>query len=243
MLLLNAITKKLEEFHHDPPSYAAFSHRWRLEEVQFHDIQAPHAPSMAGYAKIEGCCAQALQDGYSHVWIDTCCIDKNSSAVLSEAINSMYAWYKGAHICYTYLDDVRSDEDPLAEGSSFEKSEWFTRGWTLQELLAPESVFFFAADWTVIGSKVSLADKVANITGISKEILVSARLNVSLSIATRMSWAAGRKTTKEEDRAYSLMGIFDVHMPILYGEGEKKAFFRLQNEIMHSTNDQSIFAW
>lgn len=249
MHLLHTTTKKLEEFV-NPPDYAILSHRWREEEVLFADIHQEHAKGMKGYAKIEGCCEQARRDGYQYVWIDTCCIDKNSSAALAEGINSMFAWYENAQVCYVYLDDVTDNGDPETE-SAFAKSEWFTRGWTLQELIAPTSLFFFDSRWREIGSKNSLAGLLSSITRVHANVLT--RVNAgsdklvatreSFSVATKMSWAAGRKTTRPEDRAYSLMGIFKVHMPVIYGEGEKKAFFRLQLEIIRTSHDQSIFAW
>jgi len=245
MHLLKACTRQLEEFSHKPPAYAILSHRWRHGEVQFDDIRKDGTTCslIPGYAKIERCCAQAVQDGLEYVWIDTCCIDKRSSAVLSESLNSMFAWYRAAHVCYAYLDDVSSDEGLDEENAGFEDSEWFARGWTLQELLAPETLYFFARDWTMIGSKISLASTVARITGIHSDALLYPERLYFFSIATRMSWAARRRTTKDEDMAYSLMGIFDVHMPIIYGEGGKKAFSRLQHEIIKVSNDQSIFAW
>lgn len=249
MHLLHTTSKRLEEFV-DPPDYAILSHRWREEEVLFSDIHREHAKGMKGYAKIEGCCEQARRDGYHYVWIDTCCIDKNSSAELAEAINSMFTWYEDAQVCYVYLDDVTDSGGPETE-SAFAKSEWFTRGWTLQELIAPTSLFFFDRRWREIGSKSSLAELLSSITKVHADVLT--RVNAgsdklratraSFSVATKMSWAAGRKTTRPEDRAYSLMGIFRVHMPVIYGEGEKKAFFRLQLEIIRTSHDQSIFAW
>jgi hypothetical protein len=200
------------------------------------------AKTKEGYTKIQNCCRQALRDGYDHVWIDTCCIDKSSSAELSEAINSMYKWYARAKVCYAYLNDVESTQDPRDKRSSFKKSEWFKRGWTLQELIAPKSVLFLAKDWVQIGSKRSLADVVEAITKVDEKVLVE-NLGSEISVAKKLSWAANRKTTRNEDMAYSLMGLFGVHMPTLYGEGRYKAFTRLQEEILRVSNDHSIFAW
>jgi hypothetical protein len=149
----------------------------------------------------------------------------------------MYAWYQDSAVCYVYLHDVGDDEDPQ---SGFEKAEWFQRGWTLQELIAPDNVYFFNKDWVKIGSKATFARILNQITHVRRDILLGKPCNPS--IAEKMSWAAGRQTQKIEDRAYSLMGLFDVHMPIIYGEGDK-AFRRLQLEIMKSSDDQSIFAW
>lgn len=174
---------------------------------------------------------------------DQLLVDKSSSAELSEAINSMYAWYRDALVCYAYLDDVEGDEDPADEGSSFRQSEWFTRGWTLQELIAPTSVVFIAKDWFEIGSRSGLAEVVEKITKVDEQVLVqSLSSGHKHSVAKRMSWAAKRKTSRPEDQAYSLMGLFGINMPPLYGEGVG-AFFRLQQEILKVSKDHSIFAW
>ncbi|KAG2358465.1 heterokaryon incompatibility protein-domain-containing protein [Suillus spraguei] len=240
MHLLHTTTKKLEEFI-NPPDYAILSHRWREEEVLFADVHQEYAKGMKGYAKVEGCCEQARRDGYQYVWIDTCCIDKNSSAALAEAINSMYAWYEDARVCYVYLDDVTDNRDAEIK-SAFAKSEWFTRGWTLQELIAPTSLFFFDSRWREIGSKNSLAELLSSITRVHADVLARVNAGSDKVMTTRASFSVATKMSPE-DRAYSLMGIFKVHMPVIYGEGEKKAFFRLQLEIMRTSHDQSIFAW
>ncbi|PPQ98154.1 hypothetical protein CVT26_003200 [Gymnopilus dilepis] len=244
MRLLNVRTLKVEEFMDEKscPTYAALSHTWGDGEVTFEQISSPAAKSMTGYAKITKCCEVASQGGFKYVWIDTCCIDKTSSAELSEAINSMYRWYKAARICYAYLSDVPSSDDPHAENSRFARSRWFTRGWTLQELIAPPLLVFYSSDWVDIGTRSSLWNEIKEITGIPYEVLMSRTPVNHFCVALRMSWAANRKTTRVEDAAYSLMGIFDVNMPTLYGEGWK-AFIRLQLEIMKDTSDETIFAW
>jgi hypothetical protein len=171
-------------------------------------------------------------------WIDSCCINKSSSAELSEAINSMFEFYRSSQLFYAYLSDVPSSgDDPDLEHSKFRASAWFTRGWTLQELLAPKYVEFYAQDWSEIGTKASLGSLIKSITGIMH---LSSFQNAS--VAEKMSWASRRETTRPEDQAYCLMGLFDVNMPTIYGEGEK-AFIRLQLEILSQTNDESIFAW
>ncbi len=152
----------------------------------------------------------------------------------------MFRWYGDAEICYAYLSDVENGEDPTTESSSFASSRWFTRGWTLQELLAPVEVIFLASDWVEIGTKKSLHSTVSRVTGISESVLDEVSC-ARYSVAQMMSWAAGRRTTRSEDRAYCLMGLFDINMPLLYGEG-RKAFTRLQHEIKQS-GDRSIFAW
>ncbi|KAF2199771.1 HET-domain-containing protein [Delitschia confertaspora ATCC 74209] len=238
MRLLNAHTLKLESFSSNIPPYVILSHTWSEGEVTFEDIDKPHAPYMPGYGKIKYCCEQAVSDGFEYVWIDTCCIDKRSSSELSEAINSMYRWYWDADICYAYLADVLSGEVT----SRFGDSRWFTRGWTLQELLAPSVVEFYTSDWERIGTKSSLLDAVSYATGIEHGFLCDRRNVTHASIAERFSWASSRETTREEDTAYCLLGIFDINMPLLYGEG-KKAFVRLQLELMKVSSDHSIFAW
>nr|VWP01210.1 Aspartyl proteinase [Ganoderma boninense] len=192
--------------------------------------------------KIRDACRVARENGYRYIWIDSCCIDKSSSSELSEAINSMYRWYALARVCYAYLADVRLEEDPHAGGSAFRQSRWFQRGWTLQELIAPAYVEFLSKDWSHIGSKHTLADLVEGITAIHYAALLRLKSLDSFSVAQRLSWAAERQTTRVEDKAYSLLGIFDINMQPLYGEGPR-AFRRLQEQIMQRIPDQSLFAW
>lgn len=244
MRLLNVQTLELEEFTgNNIPPYAILSHTWDTEEVTYRDVTADRSALVhrEGLQKILGCCVKAKSDGHRFVWIDTCCIDKSCSAELSEAINSMFRWYREATICYAYLNDVPSSENPTADLSSFRRSRWFTRGWTLQELLAPYEVAFLSSDWREIGSKRSLNKIVSDITKIDERTLIGCTWEHT-SIASRMSWASSRNTTRVEDGAYCLMGLFDVNMPLIYGEGGK-SFYRLQLEIMKSSNDPSIFAW
>ncbi|RPD75572.1 HET-domain-containing protein [Lentinus tigrinus ALCF2SS1-7] len=167
-------------------------------------------------AKLRSFCEIARSHGCRYVWIDACCIDKTSSAELSEAINSMFEWYSRAEVCFVFLHDVGATEDPYAPDSAFRRSEWFRRDWTLQELIAPsEVVFLFAC-------------VIEEITNIEAAIL---------SHAKELS-----STTRVEDEAYSLMGLFGIYMPTIYGEG-RNAFLRLQEEILRRIPDQSIFAW
>ncbi|RMZ12230.1 hypothetical protein D0864_00762 [Hortaea werneckii] len=224
------------------PPYAILSHMWSEdEEVLFQDVIQRQAGG-PGLDKVLAALSRARADSYSYLWVDTCCIDKSSSAELSEAINSMYAWYEEAAICYAYLSDVPSTDKPLAEHSHFVRSRWFSRGWTLQELLAPNEVQFLSTDWMLLGNKDSLADVISCRTQIRPHILRMRSRIGDCSISERMSWAAGRETTRTEDAAYCLMGLFSVNMPLLYGEG-RKAFQRLQEEIMRHSDDQSLFAW
>ncbi|PVH77501.1 HET-domain-containing protein [Cadophora sp. DSE1049] len=240
MRLINTSTLLLHEFSgRNVPLYAILSHRWEDSEVTFEDLRGGRGPDRVGWRKITGCCSQAARDGWEYVWIDSCCIDKSSSSELSEAINSMFTWYRSAQICYVYLSDVPSaDEDHFAPNSRFRQSKWFRRGWTLQELLAPAKVEFYSQDWVEFGTKSSLQDLIIVITGITHLFHYE-----DACIAQKMSWAASRETTREEDQAYCLMGLFDVNMATLYGEGAIKAFMRLQQEIISKTDDESIFAW
>ncbi|KAK7468953.1 hypothetical protein VKT23_003452 [Stygiomarasmius scandens] len=230
MRLLHTTTLRLKEFSSCVPPYAILSHTWEDDEVLFRDIQYA-VPEMktrkAGYRKIENACKRAHESGFDYIWIDTCCIDKESSAELSEAINSMYEYYAKAEVCYVYLSDLPDGANPRDDGAAFSQCRWFTRGWTLQELLAPENLVFFTQSWLEVGNKNQLADIIASITGVTIDVLLGGDCS-TISIARRMSWAAYRQTTREEDRAYSLMGIFGVHIPPLYGEGGSNAFMRLQ---------------
>ncbi|KAI0833582.1 HET-domain-containing protein [Trametes gibbosa] len=238
--------------------YAILSHTWspngeqsyqdllKIQEAHSQQDQEPSELSLLDDPtlsyKIRGACAAAREDGYTLMWIDSCCIDQSSSAELSEAINSMFAWYRLASVCYAYLADVEDDDDFLQAGSQFACSRWHTRGWTLQELIAPLLVVFLSQRWNAFGTKATLADHLEHITGIDREVLTGSAALETVSVARRMSWAAKRKTTRLEDEAYALMGIFGVSLPTIYGEG-RRAFLRLQEEILRTIPDQSILAW
>jgi hypothetical protein len=253
MRLLNTQTFEFEEFPdtYVTPSYVILSHVWGKNEQTYQNVRAiatrdpvfgePIPSSLS--SKIVDCCQLALSSGYEYVWIDTCCIDKSSSAELSEAINSMFQWYAHSSICIAYLEDIPSIENHEEQVEHMRNSPWFTRGWTLQELIAPQEVTFVSRDWLPIGTKADLAAIIEEITGIDAAVLTGQRGLSDVSIARRMSWAARRKTTRREDWAYSLLGIFDVNMPTIYGEGPDKAFWRLQEEIMKRSPDQTMFAW
>lgn len=194
--------------------------------------------------KVREACRVAREHGYRYIWIDSCCIDKTSSSELSEAINSMHRWYRDASVCYAFLADVPSAprSEIRSPGSAFHRSRWFTRGWTLQELIAPRSLVFLSQSWAPLGTKESLLDIVETITGIDQDILRHHKSLDQASVARRMSWAARRRTTRVEDEAYCLLGLFGINMETLYGEG-RHAFFRLQERILIQIPDQSIFAW
>ena len=226
-----------EFFGDDIPRYAILSHRWEAEEVTFRDLTDGTGKNKTSYNKIQFCGEQARRDSLQYFWVDTCCIDKTNSVELQEAINSMFRWYRSATRCYVYLSDVSSPafdtNDKLSElpfESAFRASRWFTRGWTLQELLAPRSVEFFSRECNQLGDKQSLQQQIHEITGIPVEALQETFLS-RFGVDERLSWAQNRQTTRKEDQAYSLLGIFDVYMPLIYGEGRDNALKRLLKEI------------
>ncbi|KAI6023010.1 hypothetical protein PISMIDRAFT_59438, partial [Pisolithus microcarpus 441] len=254
-------TEVLKELDDKSARYAILSHRWG-NEVNYKEMtklmkmgkeDREKVRQRGGYQKIIKSCEQTRRDGYRWLWVDTCCIDKRSSSELSEAINSMYRWYRNSKMCYVYLHDVDEPDFPTEQDfSKFGRSngwpEWFSRGWTLQELTAPEKATFFNKDWVSIGTKEDVRSTLEDITQIpwavlnDEQALRSTDSSKRPGVAQIMSWAADRKTTRVEDRAYSLLGLFGVNMPMLYGEGSK-AFQRLQLEIIRVSGDHSIFAW
>lgn len=225
------------EIHHDKNQYAILSHRWGADEdeVTFEDVHlSKDISGKKGFSKLKGFCKLALSEGCRYGWVDTCCINKGNSSELGEAINSMYRWYVGSKICIAYLEDV-----PQRQLLS---SSWFDRGWTLQELIGPKTMIFCNHDWHTIGTKIELIAELSRKIKIPESVLSHATKPSACSVAQRMSWAADRITTRVEDRAYSLMGLFDVNLPMIYGELEK-AFLRLQQHIIQKSKDESIFAW
>jgi hypothetical protein len=276
MRLLNVNTRRLEEFFGDTiPRYAILSHTWGQEEVTFQDLAREDHKQKHGYRKIEGCCQAAAEQQTWYVWVDTCCIDKSSSAELSEAINSMFKWYEESEVCFIYLEDVPTGLDPFSPESAFRKSRWWTRGWTLQELLAPQYTIFFDSTWErlfmpemsqglfkkIVLPVSALKDPqqrseqqiqpiieqvqyrlLTEITGIPSAVLVKELQLSQVSAACKFAWASQRMTTRTEDKAYCLMGLLGVNMPLLYGEGDK-AFVRLQEAVISSSDDISLLAW
>ena len=247
MRLINVDSLDIESSLRETEQYAILSHRWGTLEVKFADwasvidkvkdqITKPQVDDpTTGINKIAKACLQCRNLKLRYLWIDTCCIDKRSTSEESESINSMFSWYQEAKFCLVYLQDI-------GKGSSkaFSESEWFTRGWTLQELLAPKDVTFFDRDWNNIGTKTSRSSEIEKATRIAHRHMINFK---TASIATRMSWQAGRQTTRAEDLAYSMFGIFDVAMDLRYGERDK-AFRRLQEQIINSHPlDESILAW
>ncbi|KAF5849242.1 hypothetical protein GGP41_006191 [Bipolaris sorokiniana] len=223
----------------DIPPYAILSHTWgaNSHEVTFADLQTGGGKTKPGYKKILFCGKRARRDNLQYFWIDTCCIDKANKAELAFSIRSMFRWYRNAARCYAYLSDVwkrkRKAGDRAAEISwepAFRSSRWFTRGWTLQELLAPTKVEFFSQEGESLGSKTSLQTTIREITSIPSEVLKGTPLS-RLSVEERLRWAEGRTTERVEDRAFCLQGILDVELAPVYGEGEAGAFDRLKREM------------
>ncbi|KAF9222189.1 hypothetical protein BS17DRAFT_681101, partial [Gyrodon lividus] len=242
-----------------------YSHRWGIGEPEFRDMSSKiygkkPVPVGPGYDKLVRFCEIAEKDyGCAYAWSDTCCINKESSAELEEAIRSMYRWYEEASMCIIlHLAKSSSVED-------FAKEPWFTRGWTLQELLAPRRSRFFGKDWTPICPKEEessgdvrlrsdgpftyhndrasgfMLEALSQVTDIDINSLREFE-RWSTSIHETMSWASKRETTRVEDVAYSLLGIFDISMPMAYGEGER-AFHRLMEAIAQRSTDPTLFAW
>ncbi|KAH7403111.1 heterokaryon incompatibility protein-domain-containing protein [Cadophora sp. MPI-SDFR-AT-0126] len=234
-----------EFFESNIPAYVVLSHTWgaKNDEVTFTDFIGGIWRTKPGAAKLLFCAKQAARDGYLYFWIDSCCINKANHTELSEAINSMFRWYRDAKRCYVYLSDVPPpSENPLWQ-SAFDRSLWFTRGWTLQELLAPQDVVFFSTengteDSEILGCKDTLRDDIHDITGIPVEALQSNDFS-EFSLHERMSWAERRNTTRPEDRAYCLIGILGISMGLRYGERDKE-WERLTHKVNElSTNPQS----
>ena len=239
MWLLHTKEFKLYNFFDSPPPYAILSHTWGKEEVEFHAIQQsdPSRRNREGWPKIENACALAAREGWNYIWIDTCCIDRTNHAELSESINSMFRYYEEARICYVYLCDV--EQSNFAH--DFMLSRWFTRGWTLQELLAPDYVVFLDTNWVHVANRGQHAEWIERATGIQAEHLRHFNPK-DVCVSTKLSWAKNRQTTKVEDLAYSLLGLLDINMPLLYGEG-RRSFRRLLLEVIKCSDDETIFCW
>lgn len=245
MRLLRVDSLKFFDFHDDAtPPYAIASHRWQEEEVTFQEVRDEYNQTKKGYRKVRDF-AKYVRDhvhGVQWLWIDTCCINKDSAAELSEAINLMFKWYRNAQVCLAWLPDV----DVVGDEHDFKKSEWFERGWTLQELLAPRTVVFFTRTWQVIGNKgasssgysaspvgPALEGEIAARTRIPEEILHDYTASKRVSVDAKFEWIDGRKTTRAEDMSYALYGVLNVTPGANYGEGHEGARRRLLAAIHH----------
>jgi hypothetical protein len=233
------------------PIYGILSHRWGAagDEITYEEIKDGTRRSIneddlarPGFRKIQFCRERADDDGLRYFWIDTCCIDKQNEVELSHALNSMFYWYQQAARCYVYLSDVSS---PMGQDSTFESSEWFTRGWTLQELVAPESVVFYSSEGLRLGDKSSLSEQIHRTTRIPVKALKGLSSMNMFSVNERFQWAEGRHTTKPEDMAYCLLGIFNVRMTPIYADGEydqlrHKAITELKEKTKNQRESEEI---
>ena len=230
------------------PPYTILSHRWNGDtEVLFEDLAVSKRDfeKKAGYRKIEFCAAQTRKDGLQYFWVDTCGIDRWNQLERAQAVNSMYRWYERASKCYVFLSDVSTGEATRSASrarppqddawkTQFRTSEWFQRGWTMQELISPKVVEFFSVESQFLGDKNSLVDLIHDITLIPIAALQGKTPLREFSIAARMSWAENRATTEPEDFAYCQLGLLEVTMPLSYGEGRDKALHRLHEELKAS---------
>ncbi|KAI6363656.1 hypothetical protein MCOR25_005834 [Pyricularia grisea] len=249
MRLLNVRTGDVTPFPSSsrPPPYAALSHLHGAEEISFRQwATLPRATlkARAAYFKIKRARVQAIADGLEWVFVDSVCVDGSSPAEASEAVNEAWAVFAGAARCYAHLDDIAQPVLGASLESALRTSRWFARGWTLMELLASGDVVFYSTGWEVLGTRRALAGVVSALTGIDEGILAGRDEVSAVSVSRRMSWAAGRKTSRAEDVAYCLLGLFGVNMPLMYGEGGGSAFRRLQEEILRAHPlDHTLFAW
>ncbi|KAG0701553.1 heterokaryon incompatibility protein-domain-containing protein [Suillus ampliporus] len=228
--------------------YATLSHRWgegesaygTFEEMKEAKLKTP------GFKKLKTFCEKVKEYDVEFAWSDTCCIDKSSSAELDESIRSMFKWYRNSDVCIVHLAQSETVKDILDD-------EWTERGWTLQELLAPNHIKFFNKHWKPMtrhdndkdpdtGSATSdVLKTLTKATGVPQSEIRDFDPE-AFKVDERMKWAAKRKTTRVEDAAYSLMGIFDVSLQIAYGEGGDRAFGRLIEAIMLA-GDPSVLNW
>lgn len=236
----------LTDFRGKPiPPYAILSHRWGDSEILIEDVlNGNYKQKEEGHWKLRFCAEQAAQDGLQYFWVDTCCIDRWDNNERSKAINSMFEWYRKAARCYVFLSDVSvASRIEAAQRSSWEASfrasNWFTRGWTLQELIAPVSVDFFSREGLRIGDKASLDQLLHDITDVPLAVLHNCPLE-KISISERIRWAEKRTTSEEEDIVYCLLGLVDISMPITYGEGQESARRRLEAEMDANGSAPSI---
>jgi hypothetical protein len=229
------------------PPYAILSHRWiyqggQSEEVTYQEFQNLDNIVMqkSGYAKIKATCYQAWRDGLQYVWVDTCCIKQGDHDDVARNIRSMFAYYRNSCICYVYLADVSTQDDAWRE-SQFPNSEWFKRGWTLQELLAPRDVAFFDREWNAIGSKLDFKDDIAQITTIPPDIISGKQALSKIHPLSRMAWRSGRQTTRPQDLAYCLAGLLGVSIDPDYTETFEQAMIRLWAAVLCLDSDYEVY--
>ncbi|THV01249.1 HET-domain-containing protein [Dendrothele bispora CBS 962.96] len=243
--MINTYSLKLKDFEDGVsiPHYAILSHTWGAEEIGYHDFdqlffedsenwsvfvegvemyeQHQGTKAKPAYHKIVEACIKALSDGVEYLWVDTCCIDQEDQTDVHRNVKNMYSYYRNSRICYAYLVD-------MGHQSSFGQSRWFTRGWTLQELLAPPEVIFFDSNWGYIGSRTVLCAEISGVTGIPEDIVRGSTSFRDVDVQERMSWSVLRKTSRSVDRAYCLFGILGVSIEPDYTEDLVTAINRLQ---------------
>jgi hypothetical protein len=239
-----------EELFDKIPPYAILSHTWSQdvgEEVAFGDMEGGNWRSKSASTKLDFCSEQVRRDGLEYFWVDTCCINRSTMDEVQSSINSMFQWYRNATQCYVYLSDVSTnarlpdnDQIDLSWEAAFRGSRWFTRGWTLQELLAPASVQFFSREGLRLGDKLSLEGLIHDVTEIPISALQNPGSFNQFDVDERLRWAEARQTTRKEDCAYCLFGIFGVFMPLNYGEGKDNALRRLRREIESTPKRQGL---
>ncbi|KAF4913378.1 Vegetative incompatibility protein HET-E-1 [Colletotrichum fructicola] len=245
------LTKHISEY--DPPLYAVLSHTWGPEEVMYEDLVGDRSKAVAkaGFTKIREACRIAFEEYHlEYLWTDTCCTDRKNEAELNASINSSFRRFRSAALCIAYLSDFDYDPSsahPKVDNSQLpyqllRQSRWFTRSWTIQELIAPVRLLFYSRQWELFQERSQLVQLLYHITGIDPYALVGGD-PAKIPVARRMYWAASRNATRLEDLAYSLHGLFDVEVAPNYGEGDTNAFIRLQEAILEKAKDPTIFAW
>ncbi|KAG2091495.1 uncharacterized protein F5147DRAFT_439431 [Suillus discolor] len=225
------------------------SHRWEEKEPQLEDLQDKvvyELEAVGGIVKLQSFCRIAREAHYRWAWMDTCCIDKNNNTELQNSLNSMFIWYRHSALTIVYLSDV----PPSSKAGALAKSAWNRRGWTVQEFLAPKVILFYQSNWTPYlndhspnhKESTAIMQELEDATGIDAQTLTAFRPGMT-GAREKLRWASTRNTTLPEDVAYSLFGIFDIHLPVIYGETKQKALGRLLQEIVAQSGDITALDW
>ncbi|KAG1908047.1 uncharacterized protein F5891DRAFT_1169157 [Suillus fuscotomentosus] len=225
------------------------SHRWEETEALLHHIQDKNVrelKGLGGIAKLQSFCQIARDAGYFWAWMDTCCIDKSNNVELQESVNSMFVWYRHSALTIVYLSDV----PPSSQPGALARSVWNERGWTFQEFVAPKVVRFYQKDWSLYlddrspnhKESPAIMEELESATGIDPQALISFCPGMR-DTREKLQWASKRVTTVQEDIAYSLFGIFDIHLPVIYGERKQSALGRLLQEIVSRSGDITSLDW